>query len=290
MKRFMGLLGFLFAFGFAQGGISGILYANDVQGFMVIGCLLDLTVNDCDYDRSPYVEITQSGQSFPFVLENAPEGNYLVVAWKDTNGNGTLEDDGSDELTYLTDANGDPVVVTPPAADIVLEVSSLSASSDLSPVQNQGVTTELVGIWQAGLGGAYDPSSGDWGFGDSAATDVGHWYQLNADGSYQSRFGMNVVSFGTCRQKILIAEVGTYTLQNGVLTLTATSAKKKSDDNCDDDPGKNYLSDAPLLVTYKQVRFLSEGLELTSLKPNAQGELSVDQEDSTPIVLRRENP
>jgi hypothetical protein len=126
----------------AQNTMSGTLYANDVKGFMVIGCLLDLIINDCDYDRSPYLEITQSGQSFPFVLENAPDGQYLVIAWRDTNGNGTLEDDGSDELTYYTDANGDPAMVTPPATDITLQVGGGLASPPASNPLNQAPAQE----------------------------------------------------------------------------------------------------------------------------------------------------
>jgi hypothetical protein len=120
----------------AQNTISGTLYANDVKGFLVIGCLLDLAANDCDYDQSPYVTIEQSGPSATFVLENAPDGSYLVIAWHDTNGNGSLEDDGTDALTYYTDANGDPVSVTPPASDITLRIAASSNPLTSQPSSN----------------------------------------------------------------------------------------------------------------------------------------------------------
>jgi hypothetical protein len=154
----------------AQNTISGTLYAKDVQGFMVIGCLLDLSTNDCDYDRSPYLTVEQNGPSASFILENAPEGQYLVIAWKDTNNNGQLEDDGSDELAYYTDANGALASVTPPASGITLQVGEALAGSNLpasnplaqTPAQNPLNTSintatditpkgnfpaEYVGVW-----------------------------------------------------------------------------------------------------------------------------------------------
>jgi hypothetical protein len=293
MKRLPALLASVFLISvwtcaFAQSSLSGAVITDDPQGFTVIACFIDVAINDCDGEKSRYINVNADGT---YAIDGLDAGQYLVIAWKDSNGSGDLEE-GQDEFFYYVDANAEIAAVSPPASNIVLQASASTAPAS-NPLSDVGATTgasELTGIWQAGLGGNYDPSLEDWGFGDSVATDVGHWYQFNADGSYQSRFGMNVVSFGTCRQKILIAETGTYTLQNDLLTLTATSAQKKSDDNCDDDPSKNYVSNIPSQTIYKLARFVSEGLELTSLTLNAAGSLEVDPEDSTPIVLRKEMP
>ncbi len=225
----------------AQNRISGTLYANEVRGFMVIGCLIDLATSDCDYDLSPYVTIEHSGSSAPFVFENAPEGNYLVIAWFDTNGNGQLEDDGSDELTYYTDANGDPTVVTPPVSDIILQIPvssnplttqpgsnplathSLTTASAPSiffqPSTNPNVPSEYVGVWSDNTAN-YGFNSQGTGVGvngvyvTNAINAGGRVLKIYPDGSYDFYEGdANSLCFTSVSSK------GTVSIAPGSLTL-----------------------------------------------------------------------
>jgi hypothetical protein len=308
MKRFMGLLGFLFVFGFAQGSISGTLYANEIKGFMVIGCLLDLSTNDCDYDQSPYITIEQSGPSAPFVLENAPEGQYLVIAWKDTNGNGQLEDDGSDEVAYYIDAKGELAPVTPPASGITLQVNEVLASQPGSnplsePAQNplssapQVAQTEglLVGKWSqfSGSSTSYsNPDTNEQAPLSGNAID----YTFNPDGSYEYLLFIQQ-SFYNCTTTFTSYATGTYTAQTNLLELTPKEHHTTSKDSCY--ASGNYEKDLPLESRYYSFVFgrdiyngkdYGETLELTSLKLNSAGELATDPEDSTATVLKRETP
>jgi uncharacterized protein (DUF2141 family) len=84
------VLAFMLSVAFAQNTITGKVVANNTQGFIIIGCLIDLSTQDCNYDKSHYVEVNQDGT---YTLSNLESGQYLVIAWCDTNANGNLEED-----------------------------------------------------------------------------------------------------------------------------------------------------------------------------------------------------
>jgi hypothetical protein len=302
----------------AQSTISGTLYANDVKGFMVIGCLLDLTVNDCDYDKSPYVKLEQSGPSATFTLDNALAGQYLVIAWHDTNGNGQLEDDGSNELTYYTDAKGELALVTPPAAGITLRVGEalpsqpssnplgsnplseasaqnpLTSVSSVSPPATQ-TENSLLGKWSQ-FGGSstsyYNPDTGEQAPLSGNAID----YTFNPDGSYEYFFFIQQTLYN-CTTTISSFASGTFAVQDNVLSLSPKEHHTTSKDSCY--ASGNYEKDLPLGPDYYRFVFgrdiydgkdYGETLELTSLKRNVQGEFDVNPEASTPTVLKRATP
>jgi hypothetical protein len=202
MKRIISLALLFASSALAQGTISGTLYADDVNGFVVLACLLDTAMQNCD-DESPSVWITDNGSSAPFQLDG-PAGNYYLYAWKDSNGNKKL-DDGSDEVAFYPAASNQPALVTTPASNIDIRVASatnpLTAQPD-NPLSAQpqnssaeDTTTEmpssladLVGIWQMtrDSGGDYkNPVTGE-----SFSMGLGYnvLLKIRADGSYLMQF------------------------------------------------------------------------------------------------------
>jgi hypothetical protein len=293
-----------------QSTIRGTLYADNVSGFIVIGCLLDASTQDCDYDRSPYAEIAQGGTSAQYSLENAPTGNYLVIAWKDTNGNGNLDED-ADEIGYYVSADGELALVSPPMQQVDIRVATWqtpanplttihdSSSNPLTPGINPPATMQgsLVGTWFWGTVSStsyYNSATGEWG----NASGGGAKYSFNPDGTYEGNF-LFQNTFYSCTTKFFNYEEGTYTFADDVLTLTTILDKTKSEDDCN--ASGNYEKDIPLETKYKFVRFkrdiseytgedLGEVLELTDLIINSAGNLEPDPEDPEPLPFNREAP
>jgi hypothetical protein len=212
MKLFIGLLCSLFTLGLAQGGISGTLYANDVKGFVIIGCLLNLSTQDCDYDKSPYIAIDQSGTSAPFALEQAPAGQYLIIAWKDTNNNGNL-DEATDEVGYYISSDGQPGLITPPMQQVDIRVGAIT---------QQSTNQTLVGSWSdyGYLGDFLDGNTTS--KLDFLDTSNAYSLILNADGSYSS-LEYNLIYDSTLDRYVACfwtKLTGTYTLQADELITT----------------------------------------------------------------------
>ena len=91
-------------------GLSGTVFApsgGDVMGTTVIACL-PLGDDACD-PQSKTTDITRSGPSAPYSFDGLEAGSYIVVAFKDGNGNAQA-DDG--------DFYGESSSVTPPATGV----------------------------------------------------------------------------------------------------------------------------------------------------------------------------
>jgi hypothetical protein len=232
MKSWLVFLAFIVPLSLAQGSISGTLYASDVKGFIVIGCLLDLNTQDCDYDKSPYLEITQSGSSTSYTLPNAPAGNYLVIAWKDSNGNGLLEDDGSDEVGYYVDSSNDPALVTAPASNIDIRLTASGnnpltsqpannplASAPTQPAQNTSPLGDLVGIWQMTRASGGDYKNVNTGFSFSMTSGFSTLLKIRANGDYLMQFYSSGVASNCAFASSLENSAGTVTYQGNQLIL-----------------------------------------------------------------------
>jgi hypothetical protein len=121
-------------------------------------------------------------------------------------------------------------------------------------------------------------------------------YTFHPDGSYEYFFFIQQ-SLYNCTTTITSYATGTYTAQPNLLELTPKEHHTTSKDNCY--ASGNYEKDLPLEPDYYSFVFgrdiydgkdYGETLELTLLKPGADGGLEVDPEDSTPIVLLKQNP
>ncbi|HET8986708.1 MAG TPA: hypothetical protein VFN03_13210 [Trueperaceae bacterium] len=131
----------------AQGSISGTLAGSSTAGYVLIACLPD-DVEGCDWAASGFTNVGSAGDRAPFSIDGLAAGQYVLIAWLDANGNEAAEED---ELEFLLAADGQPVLVSPPASGIEFRLSGTRAPNDTveAPVgQGSGVPAEFVGIWQ----------------------------------------------------------------------------------------------------------------------------------------------
>jgi UDP-N-acetylglucosamine transferase subunit ALG13 len=289
----------------AQNTIQGNVYARDVGGLVVIGCLFDSSTSDCNYEKSQFVSVNSDGS---YLLTNLEPGQYVIIAWRDSNGNKTL-DQGQDDIGYYTTADGQIAFVTPPASNVAVQVvqASTPATHPLTPqnpltqppsnplttpAPTSPTSNALVGNWYQGSSSGvdyYNPSTGSW----AAPSGSGFRYTFNADGSYEYS-GLIQSSLYNCTMTVFGYETGTYSLQNDILVLVQKVSKMKSQDTCNSD--FNYEKDVPLEVAYRLLRFGQfqptgeVTLELTYLILNAQGQLELDPEysDAGASVFYRE--
>lgn len=100
--------------------IAGTVHAptgKDVHGITVIACYTNK--EGCDDQRSGFVEITQSGESAPFAIANLSDGKYLLIAWQDSNSNGSMEE--TDAIAIYSQDGAKATLISPPAQDITLQ-------------------------------------------------------------------------------------------------------------------------------------------------------------------------
>jgi hypothetical protein len=270
-KLVFGLM-FILNIAFAQDTITGKVIATNTQGFTVIGCLIDLSMQDCNYDKSQYVETNPDGS---YTLTNLEAGQYLVIAWKDTNGNGQLEDDGSDELAYYTDASGEAVLVSAPATNITLTLSApanqptatnplttnLPATTN-NPLTNTAPTIDLVGSWSnVSTTGVefYDPSTGSWGDVSGNASE----FTLNTDGSCEI-YVLLQSSLYSSSAKIFAVTTGTYTFDGAILSITGTTRERAwSQDELSRDETKPFSNTYRIVFTDGNTLILDDDLTLS---------------------------
>lgn len=125
-SAFAALLSMVFCAASAQ-ELRGTLRADDVWGFVVIACYFDPVIEDCDVERSDVQAVAQTGDSAAYSFAGLQPGYYLVIAWKDTDGDGEMDLDGEDEVAFHMDAAGDPLLVTPPSLGVDLVTDSYAA-------------------------------------------------------------------------------------------------------------------------------------------------------------------
>jgi len=138
-----GLLGLLAGCGQVPGGagtISGVVSApagGDVSGTEVFACF----ANEDGCDRLG-LTIDQAGATAAYRLSGLPRGSYGVYALKDADGDGVLEN--GDFFGYYSRASGDPILVTPPATGIDIEMNELTGATPVLPRPLREPVTILV--------------------------------------------------------------------------------------------------------------------------------------------------
>jgi hypothetical protein len=294
VKILITLLCFLAAFGFAQ-KISGTLYASDVKGFVVIGCLLDLTTQDCDYDKSPYFRVTQSGSSASYELETAV-GDYLIIAWKDTNSNADVDNDGSDEVGLYVDSNNEPALVTSPASNIDIRMTAsannpLTSQPSSNPLSSQPAkppteqTAEaknptsadsplgaLVGIWQQTVAAGGDYKNLNTGYTFSMISGYSVLLKIRANGDYVMQFSSSGVTSNCALASSLESSVGTVTYQDNQLILQPEWHTLEQTDCDASTPDKVDLGTEPIVYTFElREEFDMEGLRILELILTGKG-------------------
>ena len=135
----------------AQGALSGELRAADVAGYVVIACFADAAAG-CDDARSGVAEIATGGPSAAWVIDGLGAGPFLLLAWRDANGDGEAQEA---ELVVLLDAAGEPTLVYAPASGLVIASPSAAAS----PAPSTGPTRSGRGAAGSALAAPAAPAA-----------------------------------------------------------------------------------------------------------------------------------
>lgn len=93
-----------------------------VAGTYVMACFN----NDCEDERTKYVQLSQEQANAPFEITDLAAGKYSVVAWKDNNANQEL--DAGDGLGMVSTNGEDPDLITPTKEDLVLQLVLMPGS------------------------------------------------------------------------------------------------------------------------------------------------------------------
>lgn len=135
MKRILGLLfliGLALAFttSSAQNSLSfsGTVYAlpgSVLENTVVVACLL--VNNECSDDRSGVQQINTGDSSAGFQITNLENADYLLLAWRDLNGN--AEADAGDEIGVYQ-SNGRAALLRPPARNLELRLIQFTGDLD----------------------------------------------------------------------------------------------------------------------------------------------------------------
>ena len=103
----------------AQGSISGTVYATpgeDIRGTWVIACHVSGRGCDSRSRQTRGHRIASNGASARYVIEGLAAGEYMLVAFKDRNGNGY--EDREDWSGHYPAADGSALRITPPMTDV----------------------------------------------------------------------------------------------------------------------------------------------------------------------------
>lgn len=125
----------------AQGNVSGTVYAApgaDIRGTIVIACHVRNDACDTKSPQSKAVQYSKTtGGSVQYTIRDLAEADYVIVAFKDRNGNGA--EDGEDWSGHHPAADGSMLVIRPPmqGVDVRLRlggVADAAAKRISSPV------------------------------------------------------------------------------------------------------------------------------------------------------------
>ncbi len=94
----------------------------NLKGAVVVACLYE---GERCGERSVTYTIPASGQTATFKFTSLPAGAYRLIAWKDVNGNGDI--DNGDFMARFTDAAGAPASLQSSRANIALKVTKVGA-------------------------------------------------------------------------------------------------------------------------------------------------------------------
>jgi hypothetical protein len=244
--------------GHAQPTIGGELLAEEVRGYVLIACYADAVLG-CDEARSAFVEISSSGTYVAWSIVVGSDGPFLLLAWRDANADGEAQDD---ELVVLLDADGEPALVTAPAAGLVLRAPGAPAGAgnargpDVAPAAG-AVPSELVGVWQQtrASGGDYR----DLVSGRTFAMTSGFSTQLKlrADGSFQFQFYSSGVAPDCAFVSTLDTSVGTAQVLSGSLVLWPFERTVENQRCGQPGTGRHDIAPDPISLAYR----LTEGFD-----------------------------
>ena len=228
----------------AQGALSGELRAGDVAGYVVIACFADAEAG-CDEARSGVAEIAGGGPSATWVIDGLGAGPFLLLAWRDANGDGEAQEA---ELVVLLDGAGEPTLVYAPASGLVIATPGAAASPTprTGPTRSGGgpagaapaapaaapaapaagaagaLPADLVGVWQMTRSSAGDYRDVATGSTFSMTSGFSTILKLRADGAFVYQFYSSGVAPDCAFVTNLDSSVGQAAFEGGALVLRPT--------------------------------------------------------------------
>ena len=132
-------------------GFSGTLLApagGDVANTLVTACLI--VDGACDQAGSRQVTVAQVGPSAAFSLEGLGAGQYAIIAYKDTNANGSFGDAEDYQGFYTLDGQT-PAQIAPPMSGLTIQMATIGGVAPSPP--DGGGSGNLSGTVNAPAGG-----------------------------------------------------------------------------------------------------------------------------------------
>lgn len=219
---------------FAQGSIQGTLYAPEVRDYVIIACYPS-DVDGCDDALSGVTQIASSGSSARFDITGLEAGSYVLIAWLDIDGSGTLDEE---EIHFLLGEEGEPVLSEPPAGDIEFVLPGAHPAPAATPpgpgtppragtprdsrgAQPSGaIPPSLVGIWQQTRAAGGDYKNTVTGATFSVLTGFSVKLVIGDDGGYYMAYATSGTD-PNCAGQVTYFEqsTGTASVQGSTLVL-----------------------------------------------------------------------
>jgi hypothetical protein len=237
--------------GVAQGALSGEIVAADVAGYVVIACFADAELG-CDEARSGFAEVAGGGTRADWVIEGLERGPFLVLGWRDVDGDGEAQEH---ELIVLSDAAGEPRLVMAPDAGLLLRAPDAPTVQD-GPVRRSPAATapatpapptppaaaptppaappmppatalhpDLVGVWQQTRASGGDYRDLTTGASFSMTSGFSTLLKLRADATFLFQFYSSGVAPDCAFVSQLDTSIGHAALQGGALVLRPTERR-----------------------------------------------------------------
>ncbi|MEK6480332.1 hypothetical protein WJR50_22505 [Catalinimonas sp. 4WD22] len=147
-----------------------------VAGTYVLACFN----NDCEDDKSKFVQIEEGQGNATFEIKDLASGKYSLLAWKDNNANMDL--DAGDAVGILSSDGEEADLVAPPKADIILEIDVLT-DSDGNPVDEGSISGTITAPLQYDVSGAVVIAC-QWD-GEACMESTSQVVEVSAQGTYQ---------------------------------------------------------------------------------------------------------
>jgi len=209
----------------AQGTLSGTYAADDVAGAIVIACWPS-EQDGCDEARSGSAEVVGSGPTGTWRIDDLGAGPFLLLAWRDLDGDGEATED---ELDVLLEADGSPRLVTAPAQGLALgsAVGTPPAAGGKAALPGTAppaaLPADLVGVWQTTRAAAGDYRDLTTGSAFTMTSGYSTNLKLRPDGAFEYLFFSSGVANDCAYVSHLERAVGVATWTPGRLVLTPTA-------------------------------------------------------------------
>ncbi|MBW7917632.1 MAG: hypothetical protein H3C53_13245 [Trueperaceae bacterium] len=253
---------FTFTLAAAQGSIRGTLVTGGAEPYVVIACHVSIT-DGCDEALSGFAETSGPAGARPFAVDGLAAGRYLLIAWRDLNGNGDAEEN---EIEVMLGADGEPLVLAPPADGLEFRLAGAAAPSVQpgapavqpaapavqpgAPAAAGGALGDLPGIWQQTRASAGDYRNLTTGYSFTATSGFSVKLVIDPGGGYYMAYYSSGIQ-SNCARGMSYYEQSTGTLRvEGSRLVLQPTAHRLDATGCDN-PGSHDLGTDPIVYDFR---------------------------------------